>query len=254
MWSAVSDERTGLSFTIAAVPRQRSLSGVRVPRDLRPYITLETQSQSQSQSQSHIATDGQSINKSWFRAPSGAHDQIFITLWQLGLVFVGSPLWREDGPVFCICCWPSPAKSFSGLSSLELVTKFYCLKFETSLFVASYDSQCHGGGIRPRLHTSADIWILWLLGGRYESHRLQGFTYCVSYQRCVVHACSTAVTSVHCCPKRFTQPLSSDGRCYFILLPGKWLLRIESAIPAFTHSATILTYVFVFIIFLTVIL
>jgi hypothetical protein len=25
-----------------------------------------------------------------------------------GLVFVGRPLWREDGSVFCICCWPSP--------------------------------------------------------------------------------------------------------------------------------------------------
>jgi hypothetical protein len=31
------------------------------------------------QSQSHIATDGQSISKSWCRAPSGAIDQIFIT-------------------------------------------------------------------------------------------------------------------------------------------------------------------------------
>jgi hypothetical protein len=31
-------------------------------------------------SQSHIATDGQSISKSWCRAPCGAHDQIFITL------------------------------------------------------------------------------------------------------------------------------------------------------------------------------
>jgi hypothetical protein len=29
---------------------------------------------------------------------------------------------------------------------------FYCLRFETSLFVSSYDSQGHGGGIRPRLH------------------------------------------------------------------------------------------------------
>jgi hypothetical protein len=26
-----------------------------------------------------------------------------------GLVFVRRPLWREDGSVFCICCWPSPA-------------------------------------------------------------------------------------------------------------------------------------------------
>jgi hypothetical protein len=30
---------------------------------------------------------------------------------------------------------------------------FYCLGFETSLFVASYDSQGYGGGIRSRLHT-----------------------------------------------------------------------------------------------------
>jgi hypothetical protein len=37
------------------------------------------------------------------------------------------------------------------------VTIFYCLKFETSLFVASYDSQGHGGGIRPLLHTG----LLW---------------------------------------------------------------------------------------------
>jgi hypothetical protein len=30
---------------------------------------------------------------------------------------------------------------------------FYCIRFETSLFVASYDSQFYGGGIRARLHT-----------------------------------------------------------------------------------------------------
>jgi hypothetical protein len=35
---------------------------------------------------------------------------------------------------------------------LGLVTIFYCLRFETFLFIASYDSQGHGGGIRPRLH------------------------------------------------------------------------------------------------------
>jgi hypothetical protein len=33
------------------------------------------------------------------------------------------------------------------------VAIFYCSRFETSLFVASYDSQGHGGGIRSRLHT-----------------------------------------------------------------------------------------------------
>jgi hypothetical protein len=38
MWSALSEERTGLSF--AAGPRQSSHSRVRVPWDLRPYFTL----------------------------------------------------------------------------------------------------------------------------------------------------------------------------------------------------------------------
>jgi hypothetical protein len=69
-----------------------------------------------------------------------------------GLLFVGRPLWREDGSAFCICCWPLPAQSFSGPSPLVLATIFYCLRFETSLVVASYDSQGHGAGIRPRLH------------------------------------------------------------------------------------------------------
>jgi hypothetical protein len=70
-----------------------------------------------------------------------------------GLVFVGRPLWVEDGSIFCICCWSLPAQSFSGPSPLVLATIFYCLRFEASLFFASYDSQGHGGGIRPRLHT-----------------------------------------------------------------------------------------------------
>jgi hypothetical protein len=44
-----------------------------------------------SQSQSYIATDGRSISKSWCRAPSGAHDQIFIIVWQLRSCFCGAP-------------------------------------------------------------------------------------------------------------------------------------------------------------------
>jgi hypothetical protein len=37
-------------------------------------------------------------------------------------------------------------------SPVGLVTIFYCLRFETSLFVVTYDSQGYGGGIRQRLH------------------------------------------------------------------------------------------------------
>jgi hypothetical protein len=44
-----------------------------------------------SQSQSYVATDGRSVSKSWCRAPSGAHDQIFINVWQLRSCFCGAP-------------------------------------------------------------------------------------------------------------------------------------------------------------------
>jgi hypothetical protein len=76
-----------------------------------------------------------------------------------GLVLVGRPLWREDRSVFCICCWPLPAQFFPGQNPLVLATIFYCLRFEASLFVASYDSQGHGRGIRPRLHTGWKITV-----------------------------------------------------------------------------------------------
>jgi hypothetical protein len=68
--------------------------------------------------------------------------------------FVGRPLWREDGSVFCICCWSLPAQFFLGTSPLLLATIFYFLRFETFLFVVSYDSQGHGGGTRPHMGSS----------------------------------------------------------------------------------------------------
>jgi hypothetical protein len=77
-----------------------------------------------------------------------------------GFVGLRRPLWREDGSAVCNCNWPSPAQSFSGPSSVGLVAIFYCLRFETFLFVASYDSQDHGGGIRSRLHTG-DSALFW---------------------------------------------------------------------------------------------
>jgi hypothetical protein len=70
-----------------------------------------------------------------------------------GFVEVGHPLWREDGSVFYSCSWSSPAQTFSGPTPMGLVIILYCLRFETSLLVASYDSQGYGGGIRHNLHT-----------------------------------------------------------------------------------------------------
>jgi hypothetical protein len=40
MWGALSDERTGLSFTISAGPRQCSHSWFQVLWDLQPYFTV----------------------------------------------------------------------------------------------------------------------------------------------------------------------------------------------------------------------
>jgi hypothetical protein len=40
MWGTLSDERVGLSFTIAAGLHQHSHSQVRVLWDLRPYFTV----------------------------------------------------------------------------------------------------------------------------------------------------------------------------------------------------------------------
>jgi hypothetical protein len=40
LWGALSDERSCLSFVCAAGPCQRNLSRVRVPWDVRPYLTV----------------------------------------------------------------------------------------------------------------------------------------------------------------------------------------------------------------------
>jgi hypothetical protein len=54
----------------------------------------------------------------------GLMTRYLLLLDSYGLVFVGRPLWREDGSIFCIC-WSSPAQSFSGPSPLGLATILY---------------------------------------------------------------------------------------------------------------------------------
>jgi hypothetical protein len=135
--------------------------------------------------------------------PSGAYDQIFFFRSEYGirntsdsyvLDSVGHPLWRQDGSVFCMCCWPLPAQSFSGPSPLGLATVFYCLRFETSLFVASYDSQGHGGGIRLRLHTGYSL------------------PSCSVSNCCYIASAPTTQKTVSLCWSLFTEQLRSNGR------------------------------------------
>jgi hypothetical protein len=82
-------------------------------------------------------------------------------------VLVSSPIWGSRPDIYY--CLTVTVLFFCGASSpmrkrvcllymlLALASAvfliFYCLRFETSLFVASYDSQGHGEGIQPCLHT-----------------------------------------------------------------------------------------------------
>jgi hypothetical protein len=92
---------------------------------------------------------------------------LFLTVTVLFLV--GHPLWREDWSVFCICCFPT--QSFSDPSPLVLATIFYCLRFETSLFVASYDSQ-----------GPTELFFISTLHGPNRKQRLQQYPYICAYR------------------------------------------------------------------------
>jgi hypothetical protein len=73
------------------------------------------------QSQSHIATDGQLVSKSWCRAPSGPHDQIFITVWLLRSCFCGAP--SLTGEQVCLLYMLLALASAVFLRSKSLVTR-----------------------------------------------------------------------------------------------------------------------------------
>jgi hypothetical protein len=48
---------------------------------------------------------------------------------------IHAPVWHwmsvRDSCLACVCCWSSPAQSFSGPSPAGLMTSIYCLRFET---------------------------------------------------------------------------------------------------------------------------
>jgi hypothetical protein len=119
--------------------------------------------ESESESESYVTTDGQSASLSWYKAPiQGLRPYSFSVrnteyVWQLRFWFHGEPSLTR-GRV-CLLYVPLGFASavFLGPSPLGLVTIFYCFRFKISLFVASYNSQGHGGGIQPGLHTGSSL-------------------------------------------------------------------------------------------------
>jgi hypothetical protein len=85
----------------------------------------------------------------------------------------------------------------------------YCLRFETSLFVASYDTHDYGGGIRPRLRTLLAEWpqlhsLQPLLHGQSIKHRFQQYLCCCVRIRFSGNMCRDSLPRI--------------GRCLFAYL------------------------------------
>jgi hypothetical protein len=121
------------------------------PSDQSVYpLSLIGKGYEKTESQSYITADGQSASLSWNKAPIwDLRPDFYYCQTIAGLLMWALSLTRGRSVVYN-CCWSSLAQSFSG--PVGLVTIFYCLIFETSLFVAPYDSQVYSGGIRPRIH------------------------------------------------------------------------------------------------------
>jgi hypothetical protein len=120
------------------------------------------------------------------KQPSGAYDQIFIITRQLRVCWYGAPSLTR-GRVCRLQFLPALARTVIFRSEFHRTRGHILLsQIETSFFVASYDSQGHGGGIRPA-STRGINWsdgfstglLLSLLGGWDRKHLLEEF--CFSY-------------------------------------------------------------------------
>jgi hypothetical protein len=125
--------------------------------------------------------------------PSGGLRTHFYYCHIISCVDMGRSLWREDWSVVCNCCWSSPAHQFSVLVLWESRPYF------TSFFVASFDSQVYGGGIRPRIHTECLLVLFckprYIVSARKQFYRCirkttQRTSHVISSQR--LHWCAVA--------------------------------------------------------------
>jgi hypothetical protein len=135
--------------------------------------------------------------------PSGAYDQIFITVRELRVCSCGRSLWREKGSAIYNFCWSSPAQSFLCPSPEGLVTIFYCLKFETSqpgrpglpppsrVIGFKHNSPCYITPARTAQKTSRPLLPVLTLWGKNASTELLPANGCCTVA--CLHSCCMAV-------------------------------------------------------------
>jgi hypothetical protein len=73
---------------------------------------MSSYSRLQIATQSYVTTDGQSASQSWCQAPSGAQDQILITVRQLRVCRCGAPSLMRTGLSFKISAGPRQRSHF----------------------------------------------------------------------------------------------------------------------------------------------
>jgi hypothetical protein len=100
-----------------------------------------------------LTTNGQSASLTWNKAPIwGLRPDFYYRRTIVGLLMWGALSDEKTGLSFATAAAPGQCSHFRVRALWD--SQPYCtVRFETSLFVAPYDSQGHGGGIRPRLHT-----------------------------------------------------------------------------------------------------
>jgi hypothetical protein len=92
-------------------------------------------------SEIYVTTDGQSTSLSWNKAPIwGLRPDFYYCQTVAGLLIWGVLSNERMGLSFTIAAGPRKRSPSRGPSPVELTTTFYCIRFETSFFIASYDS------------------------------------------------------------------------------------------------------------------
>jgi hypothetical protein len=118
-------------------------------------------------------TDGQSASLSWNKAPIwGLRPDSYYCQTVAGLLMWVALSDKKIGLLFTIAAGPRQRSHFRIRVPWDSWPHFI-FRFETSLSVASYDSQGYGGGIRPRLHKGFIFLDTISPCGRFWSNRIE---------------------------------------------------------------------------------